>query len=53
MTEVAVLSLLMLLGVAAVIALFVHALAPGRRFPYEAHPRIVSRGAMMFFSIDH
>jgi hypothetical protein len=53
MTEVAIFSLLMMIGVAALIVLFVHALAPGGRFPYATHPRIVSRGAMMFFAIDH
>lgn len=53
MFEVAVFSLLMLLVLGAVIGAFVHALGPSRGLRRHSHPRIVSRGAIIFFSIDH
>jgi hypothetical protein len=49
MVEVVASSLLMLVAIGTIIALLTHVLAPRR----HGIPRIVSRGAIMWFSIDH
>lgn len=53
MIEVALSSLVMLLVLGSLVALFMGALTPASMRRHHRRPGVTSRGAMMLFHIDH